>query len=196
MKKYWVIAALSALVLLTGTLAVLYWSNLKLRIAWRLGVPASSLLIGQMPLEGLRGCEIYDVVDSRFPGSPVANFGFARLKDGSLINGIDKSTLEKVLSHCATENTPAKTLGVLIGYFSEYRGWFPLEDDSSAYTQQLLQKAGMKFFPPEVVQNQDARTLRYLSLGHDGYELMLIEARTQGKTITVNGKLLAKRRGG
>jgi hypothetical protein len=53
----------------------------------------------------------------------------------------------------------------------------------------------MKYIPPEVVQSQDERILRYLSLGHDGHELMLIEARIQGKTITLKGKLLAKRQG-
>jgi hypothetical protein len=54
----------------------------------------------------------------------------------------------------------------------------------------------MKFFPPESTQNQNARTLQYLSLGHGGYELMLIEARIEGNTITVNGKLLARRNDG
>jgi hypothetical protein len=192
MKKYWVIAALLVLVLLTGSLALFVWNNLNLRIAWRLGVPATSLQVSRMPLEGLRGCEIYDVLDGHVIDE--LSVGVARLEDGSLIIGHDKSTLENVFSHCVDENTPAKTLGYLVGYFSEYVGWYPAYD-GGGYTQQLLQIAGMKYIPPEVVQSQDERILRYLSLGHDGHELMRIEARIQGKTITLKGKLLAKRQG-
>lgn len=158
-------------------------------IAHRLGWPFDKTYFGEEKLDGLLGCKIYGVIDTRVDDG--VGLVVAILKDGSSIVSSEPQAMDQVFARCISPEAPARTLARLMTDFSRYSGLRVLEDDSLTVVDDLLKKAGRQFAAPGIVAAEGTKVVRFMALSGDGSTLYELKGRI-GKPLAVEAQELAK----